>query len=60
MKKEDIKFKRIKQPICKYCESGQLRFNKDKIICRRCGNEEKRKEDRKPRQHYFVSEEERK
>lgn len=43
MKKEDIKFKRIKQPICKYCESGQLRFNKDKIICRRCGNEEERK-----------------
>tara|TARA_R100000789_G_C2993105_1_gene146661 strand:- start:126 stop:263 length:138 start_codon:yes stop_codon:yes gene_type:complete len=43
MKKDDIKIRRIRQPVCTYCGSGQLRFNKKEIICRRCGYEQKRK-----------------
>lgn len=39
----ELQIKITKQPVCKNCGSGQIRFNKDKIICRRCGNKEERK-----------------
>ena len=34
----------MKKPKCNECNSGQVYFNKNEIVCRRCGNREKIKE----------------